>query len=171
MAGTADTSKSYFPLSGSGGDGWSNDEEASATCFCGAVQLAFPTQGEGLIGTFVCNCTDCRKLTASMFASNFTVADTHLKHIRGENNLTQFAQSKSIESHNTMTNYFCATCGTLMYRRSSGFPGWSIARIGTIDDFSLMETKLKPQVEQFTRDRVRWLGGVSGARQVEGSSF
>jgi hypothetical protein len=206
MAAAADKSKPYIPLAGSASDGWSKDDEASATCFCGAVQLAFvslsleprrcsstssrlasglphplavctntifnqPTQGPGLIGTFVCNCADCRKLTASMFASNFTVASTHLTHVRGQENLSTFSQSKTVASHNVMTNYFCKTCGTLMYRVSSGFPGFSVLRIGTIDDFNLQETKLKPQVEQFTKDRVAWLGVVQGARQVEGSYF
>ena len=40
-------------------------------------------------------------------------------------------------------------------------------RIGTVDDFSLHETKLKPRVEQFTKDRVNWLHGVEGAKQTE----
>lgn len=70
-----------------------------------------------------------------------------------------------------MTNHFCDTCGTLLYRVSSGFPGMSILRIGTIDDFHLQETKLRPQVEQYTKDRVAWLSPVEGARQVEASSF
>ena len=70
-----------------------------------------------------------------------------------------------------MTNYFCATCGTLMYRVGSAFPGMSILRIGTVDDFSLHETKLKPRVQQFCKDRVGWLGAVEGVKQVEGSEF
>lgn len=40
MAATTQ-SKSYFPLAGSANDGWSTESEATATCFCGAVQLAF----------------------------------------------------------------------------------------------------------------------------------
>jgi len=58
-----------------------------------------------------------------MFASNFTVADMHLKHLRGRDNLNTFSQSRTITSGNTMTNYFCSTCGTLMYRVGSAFPG------------------------------------------------
>lgn len=58
-----------------------------------------------------------------------------------------------------------------MYRVSSGFPGNSILRIGTIDDFHLQETKLKPKIEQFTKNRVSWLPGVEGIRQFEGSAF
>ncbi len=106
-----------------------------------------------------------------MFASNFIVAETHLKHLRGRDNLKTFGQSRTIASGGTMTNYFCSTCGTLMYRVGSAFPGKSILRIGTVDDFHLHETKLRPRVEQFTKDRVGWLCGVEGVRQVEGSFY
>ena len=36
---TANKTKPYFPLAGLATDGFSNDEYASATCYCGAVQL------------------------------------------------------------------------------------------------------------------------------------
>ncbi|PSN71549.1 hypothetical protein BS50DRAFT_570884 [Corynespora cassiicola Philippines] len=165
---TADKTKPYLPLNNGTSDGWSTEDEATATCFCGAVQLQFPTQGPGLINTFVCNCTDCRKVTASMFASNFTVDDSYLKHVRGQDNLSTFSQARTITSKNTMTNYFCKTCGTLMYRVSTGFPGYSILRIGTIDDLNLHETKFRPQVEQFVNDRVNWLRAIPGVPQFEG---
>jgi len=171
MADHADKSKPYIPFAHGPNDGYSKEDEATATCFCGAVQLAFPTEGPGLVDSFVCNCTDCHKITASMFASNFIVENTHLKHLRGRDNLKTFSQSKTIASGNTMTNYFCSTCGTLMYRISSGNPEQSITRIGTIDDFHLFETKLKPRVEQFTKSRVGWLRPVEGVRQVEGSAY
>lgn len=73
-----------------------------------------------------------------MFASNFTVLDSHLTHLRGQEMLKTFGQAKTVHRKNTMTNYFCSNCGTLMYRVGSAFPGQSIMRIGTIDDFSLM---------------------------------
>ena len=101
-----------------------------------------------------------------MFASNFTIADKYLTHVRGEDNLSTFSESRSIKRHgNIMTNHFCKTCGTLMYRRSSGFPGESILRIGTVDDFNLHETKLRPKREQFIRSRVSWFTGVEGAQK------
>ncbi|KAJ6492341.1 Mss4-like protein [Mycena sanguinolenta] len=142
-AAPTDKSIPYIPLASGADDGWSNEDEATAACFCGAVQLKFPTYGPGYAGAFLCHCVDCRKITASMFASNFVVLDTHLTHLRGRYNLTAFAQSRD-------RNYFSSTCGTLMYRVSSGSPGKSILRVGTIDDFHLHETKLKPEVEQFT---------------------
>lgn len=181
---------SHIPVSGIATDGWSKENEATATCFCGAVQLVFvsrpshpphlasdhqelhsncsqPTEGPGLVNTFVCNCTDCRKITASMFASNFTIADSHLKHVRGQDNLKTFGQSESIASGKKMTNYFCSTCGTLMYRVGESFPDQSILRIGTVDDFTLHETKLRPKVELFVKDRVDWFSGVDGALKFE----
>ncbi|KIH93263.1 hypothetical protein SPBR_03383 [Sporothrix brasiliensis 5110] len=70
-----------------------------------------------------------------------------------------------------MTNYFCSTCGTLMYRIGEGFPGTSILRLGTVDDFNLIESKLRPRIEQFTDDRVAWLHSVEGVKQYRGSAF
>lgn len=131
-----------------------------------------PTKGEGLIDTFICNCNDCRKITASMFASNFTIADTHLKHLRGQDKLKVFKQTHKVGGGNTsrtIANHFCSDCGTLMYRVGSAFPGMSILRTGMVDDFNLHETKMRPQYEQFTKSRVGWLHGVEGVKQVEGS--
>jgi len=163
MAATADTSNPYIPLAGLSTDGHSNSESATATCYCGAVQLAFPTSGPGLRSTFVCHCTDCRKITASMFTSAFSVLDSHLTHVRGQENLTCFSQSQTIAAGNTMSNYFCKTCGSLMYRIQK--PGAYIMRIGTVDDFSLHETLLKPGKEIWVQDRCRWVSAVPGAVQ------
>ncbi|KNG45942.1 glutathione-dependent formaldehyde-activating gfa [Stemphylium lycopersici] len=159
---SADKSKPYFPRAGLATDGYTTSSEATATCFCGAVQLSFPTEAPGLVSSFVCNCADCRKITASMFASNFTVRDDHLHHLRGKQNLKAFTQSDTVASGHAMTNHFCCICGSLMYRVGAAFPGCSILRLGTVDDFSLVETKLRPMREDFVKDRVGWLGGVLG---------
>ena len=117
---------------------------------------------------FLCHCSDCRKISSSLFCSNFTVADTHLRHVRGRDRLRAFGQSHTIQSGARMTNHFCDTCGSLMYRVSSGYPGLSILRLGTVDDFSLVETKLKPQVEQYVETRACWLKPMDGVKQSEG---
>lgn len=70
-----------------------------------------------------------------------------------------------------MENQFCSVCGTLMNRASSGFPGMSVLRIGTVDDFNLHETKLKPRIEQFGKDRVSWCSAGKGVEQKEGNFF
>lgn len=121
--------------------------------------------------SFICNCTDCRKITASMFASNFIVKEAETKHLKGQELLKKFAQSNTIATGNTMSNYFCSNCGTLMYRISTGFPGMLVTRIGTVDNFKLHETKLKPNHEQFTKNRVCWLAGAEGVEQHEGNFY
>ncbi|KAK9425943.1 putative CENP-V/GFA domain-containing protein [Seiridium unicorne] len=142
------TDKPWLPL---GKDGFSNSRTASATCYCGTVQLEF--------------------ITASVFASNLIIKDDFIKHLRGKEKLTKFSQDNTIATGNTMSNYFCSVCGTLMYRVSSGFPGKSILRLGTVDDFNLQETKLKPRVEQFCKDRVAWFKGGEGVRQEDGNFY
>lgn len=100
-----------------------------------------------------------------MFTTAFIVRDSHLEHLRGEENLSLYTQSDTIASGSEMTNYFCKTCGTLMYRRGINFPGSSLLRTGTVDDFSLHETVLKPRIENFAEDRVCWLKEVDGMRR------
>ncbi|KAI1419844.1 Mss4-like protein [Xylaria sp. FL1777] len=171
MASTADRTKPYIPHNSLRQDGWSKEHEATATCFCGIVQLSLATEAPGLVNVFLCNCSDCRKITASMFASNIIVKNDYVKFLRGEDNLKTFSQSTTVGSGKRMTNWFCQTCGTLLYRTSEKSPGVKILRLGTIDDFNLAETKLRPKTEQFIEDRVSWWPGCDGAEQVKGTSF
>ena len=101
-----------------------------------------------------------------MFATNFTVAFSHLEYVRGKESLKQYAQSTTIATGNTMTNSFCSDCGTLMYRVSSGTPDVAYMRVGTVDDFALHETTLKPSIEIFCKDRVGWLKPIEGSKQA-----
>ena len=106
-----------------------------------------------------------------MFASNFIIRNISLIYVRGEDLVTRFAQSETIATGNTMTNYFCSVCGSLMYRVSSGSPGLAVMRIGQVDDLTMHETTLKPKIEKFTKDRVGWFKGAEGAEQHEGNYF
>lgn len=101
-----------------------------------------------------------------MFSSLVIVLASETTHVRGREKLTKFEQSKTIESGNNMENHFCSICGTLMYRISSAYPGLLVARLGTVDDFNLHETLLRPKVEGYTKDRVCWFQGAEGAKQV-----
>ncbi|KAK4954927.1 hypothetical protein LTR10_007119 [Elasticomyces elasticus] len=106
-----------------------------------------------------------------MFASGFIVNDRALQHLKGEDKLATFSRQEGISTGNTVTNHFCSVCGTLMYRRSSGFPGMTVPRIGTVDNLELHSTKLKPKIEQFAKDRVEWLHAGEGVQQVEADFF
>jgi hypothetical protein len=56
-----------------------------------------------------------------------------------------------------------------MYRISSGFPGFTIMRLGQVDDFSLFDGALKPRLEQFVKDRVPWAHSAEGVQQESGN--
>lgn len=49
MSTSANQTKPHIPLAGIASDGWSKEGEATATCFCGAVQLAFVSTSETLL--------------------------------------------------------------------------------------------------------------------------
>jgi hypothetical protein len=55
-----------------------------------------------------------------------------------------------------------------MYRRGAGLPGASILRIGTVDDFKLAETALRPTIEQYLKHRVGWVNDIKNMVQIDG---
>lgn len=89
-----------------------------------------------------------------MFASNFIVKNDALTHERGQEKLTKFVKEEGIWSGGTMASHFCSVCGSLMYRIGSSYPGVTILRLGQVDDLGLVETTLRPSVEQYGKDRV-----------------
>ncbi|KAI8623571.1 Mss4-like protein [Xylariaceae sp. FL1651] len=145
--------------------------EATATCLCAAVRLSFPTEGPDLIDTFICHCSNCRKLSASLFGAGIMVSSRSVKHLRGQDNLTDFMTPGAVASGGAVTNTRCGTCGTLMYRISTSFPGVIALRTGTVDDASLFENKLRLKTEQFTMYRPSWLPACKDAKQAEGQAF
>ncbi|KAF2167137.1 hypothetical protein M409DRAFT_36621 [Zasmidium cellare ATCC 36951] len=160
-----------IPLPSDGARGEGTDHTATATCFCAAVQLSFPTEGPGLVTTLTCHCSDCHKISASMFTSVFIVSEDSVNHVRGQDTLTRFSGKPRSLSGSKMTNSFCSVCGSLMYRTSTKFPGQLFMRIGTVDDFNLHTTKLKPQIEIFTKNREDWLKAGEGLLQCDGDYF
>ncbi|KAK4575153.1 hypothetical protein LTR86_001005 [Recurvomyces mirabilis] len=139
---------------------------ASQTCFCGATKLEFPVSA--VEDVFVCHCLDCRKLTASMFATNFCVRDVNITYVKGGENLKKSAQSASVASGNSMNDTRCGECGTLMNRQSSGFQGLSFLRVGEVDQLNeLLATTFKPRIEQFLRSKAPWIGEINAPEKSD----
>jgi hypothetical protein len=99
------------------------------------------------------------------------VSSSSVKQLRGHENLKDLPTPGAAASGGTVTNTCCSTCGTLMYRTSTGFSGITVLRTGTVDDASLIESKLRPRSELFTKYRPSWLPACEGARQLEGQAF
>lgn len=73
--------------------------------------------------------------------------------------------TKKANSGKTIVSHFCADCGSTLARTGEAFPGAVIVKAGTLQGGI---EKAKPGAELFSPGRASWLGGVSGAQQVEG---
>lgn len=82
-----------------------------------------------------------------------------IKTITGE--LKTYA--KQANSGNTITNHACATCGSLLYRVSSGYPDVVVIKAGCADGDEAKN--YVPSVELFTRSRMPWIAPIEGAKQ------
>jgi len=74
--------------------------------------------------------------------------------------------SKTANSGNTITSYFCGDCGSTMWRDGPGFQGLKVIKAGTLDDVDAL-AKAKPTVELFTPTRVDWVDKIPGAIQKQ----
>ena len=109
----------------------------------------------------------CTLLQICYLANFYYQKDATVKHVQGQSNLTKYERKHGIATGDQMDSYFCKTCGSLMYRISSGFPHTYIMRLGAVDDFSLYDGVLKPQLEQFASDKVSWHSTAGSGIKVE----
>lgn len=85
--------------------------DLSTTCACGAVSV---TVKGPVYSMFLCSCEDCQKATGTGHSAVFVVDPSALE-ILGE------TRGFSVTAHSgaQFTRYFCPTCGTRLYGRSS----------------------------------------------------
>ena len=60
--------------------------------------------------------------------------------------------SLSSATGNTVTRIFCGTCGSPLFGKNSGMPGYMTVTLGTLDALDM----LTPQVAVFARARRHW---------------
>ena len=92
--------------------------------------------------------------------SNFTVLASHFKPLRGRDNLKTSSQPRTIAFGNN-----------IMYRVSSSPSRYSFLASALLMISSCTRRSSAPSVEQYAEDRVSWLHGVDGVKQVKGSAF
>jgi hypothetical protein len=84
-----------------------------------------------------CCCRDCQRVTGSGHSTLVVFPDEAVV-IAGE---TAKYESAS-DSGNLVTRYFCATCGSRIGSRNTGFPGRIGLHAGLFDEPSLFDPKL-----------------------------
>jgi hypothetical protein len=113
-------------------------------CLCGGC--SYEIDGDPVVVAH-CYCQDCQKLSGAGHSTGAMFADTGVR-LTGE----PATFSLLSEAGNTVTRLFCKTCGSPLFGRNSGMPGFMTVTLGTIDE----PASLTPQVAIFTRSRRSW---------------
>ncbi|THW99704.1 hypothetical protein D6D13_09983 [Aureobasidium pullulans] len=133
------------------------------SCFCKKIQLELSGEPHAIA---LCHCTDCRKISGSVYTLNFIVSTTDLR-ISGS---SPAENPKTSDSGKRYVNYFCGDCGSPLYGGAvdeSGKLQTAVVRAGCFDDLEVLKGK-KPSVEIYTAQRLEWILPVEGAAQFEG---
>ena len=130
-----------------------------ATCRCG--QFAVDCAGEP-VRVSVCHCLDCQRRSGSAFAAQARFSEAAVT-VTGVPRTWRTVR----ESGRSAEFSFCDTCGSTLYRKSSGHQDGVAVMIGGVDSDEILHAS-KPQVEIYTSNRPNWVTRIEGADQQEG---
>jgi len=113
-------------------------------CLCGTV--TYNVSGKPEIVAH-CHCTDCQRLsgTGHLPGAMYSIGRFQLNGEVGEYKLKSLNDTE-------VTRVFCRNCGSPIYGKNSGMPGFVTITLGTLDDSSEFE----PEVVIFSRNRKKW---------------
>jgi hypothetical protein len=124
----------------------------SGGCLCGAVR--YECNAEPL-GTAICHCTHCQKVSGSAFSVNVVVPAPSVTW-QGQG-LASYADKG--ESGKPLSRKFCRNCGSSVATETGALPGAIIIKAGTLDDKSW----LKPNYHIWTNSAQPWVRIEPGA--------
>ncbi len=115
----------------------------TGACLCGQVRYRITAEPGP---SRLCWCRDCQRI-----ASNGTV---NVIFPSGAIEVTGAVSQhvKAADSGNHVTRRFCAACGTQLFSDSTGRPGLTVVRVGTLDDPSAIQ----PTSNIWTASAPRW---------------
>lgn len=114
-------------------------------CVCGAVRYECSAEP---IAVAHCYCTDCQKTSGAQMSTNALVPQEAFTVTRG--------QAKSFDtkadSGNTVSRYFCSTCGSNLWSVPNGIPGLLVIKVGTVDSAA----GLRPGMSIYCASKQPW---------------
>jgi hypothetical protein len=113
-------------------------------CLCGGC--SYEIEGKPAIVAH-CYCRDCQRLSGAGHTTGAMFAEAEVR-LRGNVGAFELVS----EAGNTVTRFFCATCGSPLFGKNSGMPGFMTVMAGTLDKAD----DLVPQVAIFARSRRPW---------------
>lgn len=112
-------------------------------CLCGAIHYRISADPGA---SRLCWCRDCQRL-----ASNGTV-NAVFPSAAIEVTGTPAQYQKTADSGNVVTRRFCPSCGTQLFSDSTGRTGFTVVRMGTLDDPSA----IRPQANIWAASAPVW---------------
>ncbi|KAI2610642.1 Mss4-like protein [Hypoxylon fragiforme] len=128
----------------------------TGSCLCGAIKVAY--EGEPAFRA-VCYCHDCRKMANLQV---FQVPKVNFSVTQGQPKI----YTKVSDHGNEISNHFCETCGTTLYRTGGAAINHDKIglRAGVLDDQTPLDTP--PTMEVYVEQRPPWVKRVEGAVQL-----
>lgn len=99
-------------------------------CLCGQVRYEISANAGP---SRVCWCRDCQRISSNGTVNVIFPSEAiKISGVPGKH-------EKKADSGNTVTRRFCSNCGTQLFSDSSGRPGLTVVRVGTLDDPSAVK--------------------------------
>ncbi len=129
--------------------------ERTGGCLCG--QVRYSLSAEPLVSR-ICWCRDCQHL-ASNGTVNAIFPSASITITNGE----PAAYTKRSDGGNDVTRRFCPHCGSHLFADSTGRAGFTVVRLGTLDDPS----SVKPSANIWSASAPAWACLDEGLERVE----
>ena len=123
-------------------------------CLCGQVRYSITAEPGP---SRICWCRDCQHLAANGTVN--VVFPTAAIEVTG--NVAR--HNKTADSGNQVTRSFCPECGSHLFSDSTGRPGLTVVRVGTLD----APDHLPPDIHIFTASKQPWVVLPPGIPAVE----
>ena len=131
--------------------------ERTGACLCGQVRFRLIAEP---VASRICWCRDCQRLAANGTVNILVPSDAI--EVTGQ----AAAYTREAASGNEVTRRFCAACGAHLFADSTGRPGLTVIRVGTLDDPS----SVRPTVNIWSASAPAWACLDAGLERVEGQA-
>jgi hypothetical protein len=130
--------------------------KTDGACCCGEIRYEAEVDPEKV---FICNCTDCQRMTGGACHVNVPVAESDLRFVSG----SPSEYVKTAESGHQRVIGFCGRCSTHLYATSTEGPRVFGLRVPT----SRHREQLVPKRQLWHRSQPSWLRNLDGIPATE----
>lgn len=118
-------------------------DEYLGGCLCGQVRFRIAAEP---IASRICWCRDCQHLAGNGTVNVVFPSDA----IECQGKLAEY--TRTAESGNEVRRRFCPACGSQVFANSSGRQGYTVVRVGTLDDPS----RVRPTANIWSASAPAW---------------